>query len=53
MEIFETVELFVFQSVLSKDTLSSFLFYFAIDNRNASKLVEASELAVNVESWEL
>lgn len=50
MEIFEMVELiFVFQSVLSKDTLSSISFCFAIDNRNASKRVEASELAVNVE----
>lgn len=44
MEIFGMVELFVFQSVLSKDTLSSFLFYFAVDTRNASvKLMEASE----------
>ena len=42
MESFEMVELFVFQSLLSKDILSSFLFYFAVDTRNAS-----------VKSWKL
>lgn len=51
MEIFEMVELFVFQSLLSKDTLSSLLFYSAINTRNASvKLTEASGFAVNVEN---
>lgn len=56
VEIFEMVELFVFQSLFQRTHCVLFLFLlcFTIDTRNASvKLTKASECWVNVEGWEL